>query len=84
MAAGKPVISSWVGGLSDLIIDQYNGLLVDIYPDALERAIEALIQDPEKRKQLGAKALETVQTFTLQQWKKRWMDALLTVWGERP
>lgn len=82
MACGKVVISGLVGGLSDLIIDNYNGLLVNVTPETLEAAIDDLIKNPEKRQRLGAKALETAAAFSLQQWKCRWAKALKESWGE--
>ena len=81
MASGKAVVSSWVGGLSNLIIDQYNGLLIDINPENLEKAIDDLIRNPEKRRRLGEKALETATVFSIELWKKRWTKALGVIWG---
>jgi glycosyltransferase involved in cell wall biosynthesis len=82
MACGKAVINGLVGGLSDLIINDYNGLLVNVSPQTLEAAIVDLIEHPKKRRRLGQKALETAAAFSLGQWKKRWAKALAGTWGE--
>jgi glycosyltransferase involved in cell wall biosynthesis len=54
MAAGKPVISTNVGGVGDLILDGDNGLLVPSNdPAALAEAILYLLRNPERRKMMG-------------------------------
>lgn len=82
MASGKAVICGRVGGLTDLVIDQYNGRLINVTPETLVGAIDDLIRDADKRRALGQKALETARVFSLTNWKKRWARALRAVWGE--
>ncbi|MBN2288472.1 MAG: glycosyltransferase family 4 protein [Candidatus Glassbacteria bacterium] len=54
MAAGKPVISTEVGGVVDLILDGYNGLLVPSnQPGDLAEAVLYLLEHPERRKMMG-------------------------------
>jgi glycosyltransferase involved in cell wall biosynthesis len=57
MSRGVPVVGSRVGGIVDMIEDQVNGLLVepgDI--DGLAAAMQALLDDPGRRADLGAHA----------------------------
>jgi len=55
MAAGKPVISTDVGGVVDLILDGDNGLLVPSNdPKSLAEATLYLLEHPERRKMMGA------------------------------
>lgn len=54
MAAGKPVISTDVGGVRDLILDGHNGLLVPSNDHkALAEAIVYLLRKPERRAMMG-------------------------------
>ena len=54
MAVGLPIVASNVGGISDLVKDGKNGLLVPpADAQALERAISGLLKDKARRKQLG-------------------------------
>ena len=54
MSAGKPVISTNVGGVRDLILDGYNGLLVPSNDQqALAEAILYLLNKPERRRMMG-------------------------------
>ena len=62
MARGLPVIASNVGGPSEIITHEKNGLLVEAGDErALALAISQLIQDPNKRKRFGEAARSTVQ-----------------------
>lgn len=81
MACGKAVVAGRVGGLTDIVIDGVNGRLIDITPESLIAAVEALIREPETRARLGAKAQETAAAFSLAKWRERWAAALRAVWG---
>ena len=82
MATGKAIIAGRVGGLTDLIIDGYNGCLIDVTPETLADTIEELLANPEKRRRLGQKARETAESFSLVKWKERWCKALAALWGD--
>ena len=58
MACGKPPIISRLAGASELIQSGINGIILENPMDAAEiaRAVLQLIQNPEKRKQLGVEA----------------------------
>jgi glycosyltransferase involved in cell wall biosynthesis len=56
MAMGKPIIASHVGGISDLIKNEENGLLVPPEDaEAIARSILILHSSPMKRKEMGEK-----------------------------
>jgi glycosyltransferase involved in cell wall biosynthesis len=82
MAAGCAVIASPVGGLTDLIIDDYNGLLVKPTPSHLIAAIDLLINDHLQRERLGEKARETAAAFSLERWREKWTSAIHEVFKE--
>lgn len=57
LAAGKPVIATNVGGLAEQIEDGSTGIVVPPGdPEALARAMESLLADPEKRSAMGMAA----------------------------
>lgn len=61
MYCAKPVIASNVGGITDIIIDRVNGLLVPpADPPALAEAIKLLATDDALRKKMGAQAKKDV------------------------
>ncbi len=62
MARGLPVIASNVGGPSEIITHEKNGLLIEAGDErALALAISQLINDPDKRQRFGQAARLTVQ-----------------------
>ena len=64
-AAGKPVIASDIGGLSDIVVDRETGLLVEPGSrSALREAMEVLITDEDLRSRLGGAADRRAKTFS--------------------
>lgn len=77
MATGRAVIAGCVGGLTDLIIDGYNGLLLrPLTANSLAEAVERLIVDRELRIRLGKRARMTAEAFSLERWKARWAEVI--------
>ncbi|MFA6008905.1 MAG: glycosyltransferase [Desulfobacteraceae bacterium] len=67
-ALGLPVVACRTGGIPEIVYDGDNGCLVPPRDsDALARAISDLVDHPEKRKAYGERALETVQSFSIEQ-----------------
>jgi len=67
MAAGKAVIASRVGGVSEIVLDNETGLLVP--PDsvnALSLAISRFADDPDTRQRLGNAGRVRAQSFDWQ------------------
>lgn len=77
MACGKPVLAGNVGGLTDLVIDGFNGVLLSAEKDALEQAIVRLADDWELRLEMGKHAVQTAQCFSKKIWERRWKELLL-------
>jgi len=62
MAAGKPVVSTRVGGVPELVEDGVHGLLVEPRdPGALAAAIGRLLHDPGEARRLGEQGRERQQ-----------------------
>ncbi|RMG30825.1 MAG: glycosyltransferase family 4 protein [Gammaproteobacteria bacterium] len=58
-ACGTPAIAGRAGGTGDAVLDGETGLRVDGEdPDAVARALAALLRDPARRAALAARALE--------------------------
>lgn len=80
MGAGCAVVATAVGGITNMIIDQYNGLLTMPSSESLLRAISSLVTNPSLREDLGKRAYETARTaFCREFWNARWKSVLAEI-----
>ncbi len=83
MSAGCAAITTNVGGLTNIILDGYNGLIIDPEVMELREAMEKLILDPEKRERLSERAVETVrECFSYEKWVNSWKRVIQQIIGE--
>ncbi len=67
MANGLPIVTTDVSGITSLITNQENGLLIpDASSDAVARAVKRLAQDGELRRRLIQGGYATARTYTLE------------------
>lgn len=77
MASHCAVIATDVGGLSNIIIDRYNGLLIEPKSSYLESSLKELIENEELRHTLANNGYDTVKDgFSYDLWKKRWIHVI--------
>lgn len=61
-AIGRPVVATRVGGTEEVVDDQQTGLLVPAGdPEALAKAMECLLRDPERAARMGRLAARTAR-----------------------
>jgi len=60
-SAKRAVVASNVGGLSENIENNYNGLKVSPTPNSVAEAINYLVNNPKKQKKLGEAGRDTVK-----------------------
>lgn len=62
MAARKPIVATDVGGVSEAVVDKVTGYLVPpMDPESLAKAIIALIENPERGRQMGLEGRKIVE-----------------------
>lgn len=77
MACGKPVIAGLVGGLTDLIINDFNGILIQAGKEGtLENAILDLYNNSKKREMLSQNGLQVVKRFSKDRWEQQWIKVI--------
>lgn len=81
MSAQCAVICTDVGGMTNIIIDGYNGLMIPAgNADKLYDAIKKLIDEPETRKQLAEKGYDTVRYgFSYERWAEKWRAVIKNI-----
>ena len=78
MACGSVVIATNIGGLPNLIIDNYNGILINPKADELLNAIDYLLENPEKTAELRENALHVSKVFSKENWNNKWNSIIST------
>ena len=80
MASGCAPIATNVGGMSNILLDGYNGLLINPESSELFDALERLICDKELRVSIADNAYKTVkQSFDISRWKEKWRKVINNV-----
>ena len=76
MASGNLVISTNIGGLPNLIINDFNGILINPDEKELLSAIDKAISDSEYRERLRSNAVCVSKEFSKEKWEERWNAVL--------
>jgi glycosyltransferase involved in cell wall biosynthesis len=72
MACGNAVIATRIGGLTNLVINEHNGVLIEPQAAALKAAIVSLLDDPDKLARLKQNGLEVAGAFSKRAWEQKW------------
>ena len=74
MASGCAAVCSNVGGMTNIILDGFNGIMFDPYnEDDLYYAIEHLVKDKNERIRIAKNGYITArESFSLHVWRERW------------
>jgi glycosyltransferase involved in cell wall biosynthesis len=79
LATNNAVISTNVGGLPNLIVNGYNGLLIRPNVWDLVQAAETLISDRLLAGKLATNGLNTAEAFSKDAWERRWAEVIKSV-----
>lgn len=81
MASQCAVVCTDVGGMTNIVLDGYNGRMVSAgNVENLRDAICSLIENEEERIWLAENGCETVkQAFSYAKWRERWIKVLKTI-----
>lgn len=80
MGAGCAVVCTNVGGMTNIILNRYNGIMISPSEEDLYVALKELIENYELRKFLSQKAVETVQhSFNKERWDNEWLNIVAEI-----
>jgi len=79
MATNNVVITTNIGGLSNLIIDRHNGILIEPTANELKQAVEEVIADRKLAETLATNARTMVRVFEKNNWDRKWRNVLLDI-----
>ena len=86
LACGTPAVAFRVGGIPDLIEDRQNGYLANPFDtDDLAHGIEWVLEDSERRTQLGLRARQKVETaFETRNTARQYQTLYTEVLNDKP
>lgn len=77
MSCKCAVVCTNIGGLTNVVIDNFNGKIVNPNEKNIYSAIMELIENRSKRELLGSNAYETVSNgFNYDLWKNKWIEVV--------
>lgn len=77
MSAGCATVATAVGGITNMIIDGYNGYMISPNVEELCDILRALIDDPHKRIDVSNRGQEVFEhSFTIDRWKLQWVKVI--------
>jgi len=76
MSCGLPVVTTYVGGLSQLIIDGYNGIVVNPFYEDIKMAIKYLLDNPSERERMGINARKVAEQMNREKWENKWLEVM--------
>jgi len=77
MAAGCSVVATAVGGITNMIIDGYNGILTSPNTSSLRDGIERLLDNSQLRRDISIRAYDTAKNaFSMEKWQHSWKKVL--------
>lgn len=81
-ACGNVVISTNIGGLPNLIIDGFNGVLINPDGQELMKALDKVLDSEELRRTLSKNAVQVAKAFDKTIWIKRWETIITGIKGK--
>ena len=80
MGAGCAVVCTNVGGMTNIILNRYNGIMISPAEEEFYAALKELIENYELRKFLSQKAVETVRfSFNKERWDNEWLKTITKI-----
>ena len=77
MYAKCAVVATNVGGITNIIINGYNGILIDPEESQLYWALIKLVESKKLRDKLSQKAYDTVcESFSAKRWNDSWLEVM--------
>lgn len=77
MSAGCCVLATDVGGITNIILDGYNGFLCETDEESLYQNLKSLIENKRLRNEVSRNGYNTViKSFNICNWKRKWEDII--------
>lgn len=79
MATNNAVIATNIGGLPNLVVDGFNGLLIKPTVEALIQSIESLLLNRMLMQEMASNGVNLAKVFEKNRWTSRWLQVITEV-----
>jgi len=80
MSVGSVVVATSVGGITNMIIDGYNGVLISPKSENIYTAIKYLLDNTGSRMEISKHGYETAKScYGLDNWKRKWINVIKNI-----
>lgn len=79
MATNNAIIATNIGGLPNLVIDGFNGLLIEPTVEALIQSLESLFADRVLMQNMASNGIEMAAAFEKNRWVRRWRNVIMEI-----
>ena len=76
MASGNIVVSTRIGGLTDLILDNHNGFLIEPKSEKLFEKLDYIINNYEQMGEIRENTVRSAKAFSKTIWEKKWSEII--------
>lgn len=78
LSSGNLVIATRIGGLTDLVINGFNGYLIEPSAESLKDTLINVLDNFDNQKIIRKNAIESAKAFNKNIWKERWIKEIET------
>ncbi len=78
LSSGNLVIATRIGGLTDLVINGYNGYLIEPSAESLKEKLIEVLNDFSKQEKIRKNGIESAKAFNKNIWKEKWEKEILS------
>lgn len=72
LSSGNLVIATRIGGLTDLIINGFNGYLIEPSAESLKETLIKVLDSFENQNEIRKRGIESAKAFNKDVWKEKW------------
>ena len=78
LSSGNLVIATRIGGLTDLVINGYNGYLIEPSAESLKEKLIEVLDDFSRQNKIRENGIESAKAFNKNIWKEKWKKEILS------
>ena len=78
LSSGNLVIATRIGGLTDLVINGFNGYLIEPSAESLKETLLNVLDNFEAQNEIRQRGIESAKAFNKKTWQNKWQQEIRT------